>query len=254
MKRKQIIFGILAMGLIGVSLTLTARPVWAGPIPVTACNTHISSPGTYQLANSLSNCPKNGVVIEFVSGVTLDLNNHAISGNPASTTLGNGILIQDSANVTVTGPGLIDQFLRNINVQTSSNVTFTSTGPHPCCGILNGHAILNPSNPSSTGIAIVFGGASTAPLVVSNMEIRENSNSGVKITVAYGVVLNNVAIAINLNSGVDVGSNMHVDGDTIDWVTNGPGPGSTCDVKLRKGASASFTNNSPGHPIFGPCP
>ncbi len=65
MKRKQTIFGILAMGLIGVSLTLTARPTWAGPIPVTACNTHISLPGTYQLANSLSNCPKNGVVIEF---------------------------------------------------------------------------------------------------------------------------------------------------------------------------------------------
>ncbi len=254
MKRKWINFGILALALTGLSLTGTVRPAGAVVIPVTACGTVISSPGDYQLQNSLVACPKHGVVIQFVSGVTLDLNGQAITGNLASTKLGNGILIEDSSNVTVTGPGIVVNFLRNIDVQTSSHVTLTSPA---FTGLNVTSAIFQPANPNSTGIGIRFAGASTTPLLVSNAAIGGNQISGVKIQVAYGVVLNNNVIVGNGTgpggiAGVDVGGDMHVDGNSNTWSGNGPSsvpPDSTCDVKLRGGASASFTNSNPaGHP------
>jgi parallel beta-helix repeat protein len=78
-----------AVGVAGVLVVLSivappgAGPAQAQPIPVTACDQTLNTPGAYQLVGNLGPCAGNGVNIT-ASGVTFDLAGFTISGDRAA--------------------------------------------------------------------------------------------------------------------------------------------------------------------------
>jgi len=126
--------------LAGISLLFAAQSARAAdPTPVTTCGTVISTPGDYQLANDLVNCPQDGIDI-VSSNVHLILNGHQISGSGGAAqgnVLTYGIAVgigvpTGVSNVKINGPGTISNFGQGgvgfEGVSSSSVVGVTSTG------------------------------------------------------------------------------------------------------------------------------
>ena len=81
--------------------------VKGGPVPITACGTIITEPGKYRLTTDLLGCGVNGITIHS-SDVTLHLGGHTIShaGGPSGT----GLAVLNVSNVSIHGPGSIENF------------------------------------------------------------------------------------------------------------------------------------------------
>jgi len=130
----------LAPALLAGLTLLCAVPAWAAdPIAVTTCGTVISTPGDYQLANDLVNCPQDGIDI-VSSNVHLILNGHQISGsggaaqgNVITYGIAVGIGVPTGVSgVKINGPGTVSNFGQGgvgfEGVSSSSVVGVTSTG------------------------------------------------------------------------------------------------------------------------------
>jgi parallel beta-helix repeat protein len=84
--------------------------------PITTCGTTISSPGSYVLTSDLGPCGGNAINIT-ASNVNLMLNGFTITGAPGGT----GIAAYVVSNIQIQGPGLIQQFVNGIYLQSVSN-------------------------------------------------------------------------------------------------------------------------------------
>jgi parallel beta-helix repeat protein len=128
--KKRIVPAMLA----GLTLVFAVQAWAADPMPVTNCGTVIDTPGTYQLANDLVNCPQDGIDITS-SNVHLILNGYQISGSGGNVS--NGIAVgvgvpNGVSNVKINGPGTVSNFGQSgvvlEGVSSSSVVGVTSTG------------------------------------------------------------------------------------------------------------------------------
>ena len=126
--------------LAGIALFFAAQSTPAqDATAVTACGTVISTPGQYQLANDLVNCPQDGIDI-VSSNVHLVLNGHQISGSGGAAqgnvlTYGIAVGIGVPAGVSgvkINGPATISNFGQSgvgfEGVSSSFVVGVTSTG------------------------------------------------------------------------------------------------------------------------------
>lgn len=140
MRRRICVLGILLFTVASVfalkQITI-GRALAAAPTAVTTCGTVINTPGSYQLANDLVNCPGDGIDI-VSSNVTLILNGHQISGsdngqelNTYGIAVGIGVATGVS-EVQIKGPATVSNFgqggLGFEGVSFSSVVGVTSTG------------------------------------------------------------------------------------------------------------------------------
>lgn len=92
-------------------LCLSVAVAAQAQIPITTCGTVIRSPGRYELANDLLNCPGAGVRINTDGIVILNLNSHQITGTGMDDTGIVARLIQGDVNiVAIGGPGTISGF------------------------------------------------------------------------------------------------------------------------------------------------
>ena len=140
MRRRVCVLGI---SLLTVAVVFAVRQITIGralaatPTAVTTCGMVINTPGSYQLANDLLNCPGDGIDI-VSSNVTLILNGHQISGtdngaegNTYGIAVGIGVATGVS-QVKINGPAIISNFgqsgLGFEGVSSSSAVGVTSTG------------------------------------------------------------------------------------------------------------------------------
>ena len=124
-------------GVVAIMQFTIAFALAADPTPVTTCGTVINTPGNYQLANDLLNCPGDGIDI-VSSNVTLILNGHQIVGTDngqEGLTVGIAVGIGVATGVSqvkINGPATISNFgqsgLGFEGVSSSSVVGVTSTG------------------------------------------------------------------------------------------------------------------------------
>ena len=103
-----------------------------GPIPITACGTTISQPGKYRLAGDLLGCVANGITIRS-SDVTLHLGGHTI--RHAGVGNGIGLAVENASNVSIHGPGSIENFpqggeFAGVSDSRMSGVTVTQNRGH----------------------------------------------------------------------------------------------------------------------------
>jgi hypothetical protein len=74
-----------------------------GQNQITHCLTFITAPGEYVLANDLTNCSGDGIIIGGnANGVVLNLAGHQITGSSSAQRA--GIKIQSGANARIVGP------------------------------------------------------------------------------------------------------------------------------------------------------
>ena len=82
---------------------------------ITNCGTLISASGDYVLANDLTNCSGDGIIIGGnARGVVLNLAGHQITGSNGAQRA--GIKIQSGANARIQGPGVIRNYTAGFGV------------------------------------------------------------------------------------------------------------------------------------------
>lgn len=86
-----------------------------GQNQITSCGTLITASGHYVLANDLSNCSGDGIIIGGnAKGVVLSLAGHQITGSNSAQRA--GIKIQSGANARILGPGVIANYTAGFGV------------------------------------------------------------------------------------------------------------------------------------------
>ena len=92
---------------------------------ITTCGTSIRSPGRYELANDLLNCPGSGIQIQGVDGIViLNLNSHRITAAAGSTSTGIFVkLSSGQGNIAaIGGSGTISGFSTGLRTSGSGEV------------------------------------------------------------------------------------------------------------------------------------
>jgi hypothetical protein len=86
-----------------------------GQNQITSCGTFITASGDYVLANDLTNCSGDGIIIGGnAKGVVLNLAGHQITGSSSGQRA--GIKIQSGANARIIGPGVIANYTAGYGV------------------------------------------------------------------------------------------------------------------------------------------
>src|ERR1019366_825876 len=86
-----------------------------GQNQITRCGSFITAPGEYVLANDLTNCSGDGIIIGGnAKGVVLNLAGHQITGSSSAQRA--GIKIQSGANARIVGPGVIANYTAGFGV------------------------------------------------------------------------------------------------------------------------------------------
>ena len=125
-----IIAGCLGI-IAGLTATLTgvgAARAQTAPTLIMGCGYNITAPGSYALGANIGPCPFNGIVVQ-ASNVTLTLNGHTITGPATTNGTGIGVCVLNSgvcgstriSNVTIQGPGQIENFANGIYLQNVDN-------------------------------------------------------------------------------------------------------------------------------------
>jgi len=92
-----------------------------GQTQITRCGTFITTPGQYVLANDLTNCSGDGIIIGGnAKDVVVSLANHRISGSPSANVRTAGIKIQSGASALISGPGVISNYKAGFGVLLAS--------------------------------------------------------------------------------------------------------------------------------------
>ncbi len=117
-----------------------------GQTQITSCGTFILQRGDYVLANDLTNCPGDGIIIGGnAKNVVLSLAGHQITGSTTPRTA--GIKIQSGASARIAGPGIIANYTAGFGVLLASGsveVTgVTCTGNDVGFFLSNGRAMVH---------------------------------------------------------------------------------------------------------------
>jgi len=143
-----------------------------GQNQITRCGTFILQPGEYVLANDLTNCPGDGIIIGGnARDVMLNLAGHQITGSSGAQRA--GIKIQSGAHARIVGPGIISNYTAGFGVSLiSGTVEVTAV---TCTGNNIGFFLHG-------GTAMVRGNVATNNVdgfyMVATGELRDNLASG----------------------------------------------------------------------------
>lgn len=143
-----------------------------GQNQITSCGSFITASGQYVLANDLTNCSGDGIIIGGnAKGVVLNLAGHQITGSSSAQRA--GIKIQSGANARILGPGVIANYTAGYGVLLISGraeVTGVTANGNDVGFSLNG------------GRAIVHGNVATNNVdgfyMVATGELTDNLASG----------------------------------------------------------------------------
>ena len=161
-----------------------------GPVEITSCDTDITAPGVYFLKADLTGC-LNGIAVRS-DDVTVHLGGHSILG--LGPHVGRGLNVVASNNVTILGPGSIDNFFaaaewEGVTGSRMSSVTFSGSR----YGIaLNADFFTNPGGPfpPSAGNEFYgnsFSGNTGSGIVMNGAENNKFRGNDANANVDFGV-------------------------------------------------------------------
>ena len=258
--------GMMVIAMVAVALTGAGTALAAPGIPISTCNYNITAPGNYELVADLTCGAGVNAINILASHVTLDLNDHTITG--PSNNFGTGVVVSNNVfaptpqiqNVEVKGPGLIRGFANGMYLQAASN-----SNVHDVVLILNNFGIV-----TNFGVGDHFKMNVAAQNKIAGFDLRDTNDHiemntatgngtngdlvkglGIEIEGKGNEVVNNTTDG-NLNTGIYIrsGSNNQIHDNT----TNG---NTSYGIAIQDGAqgnhihdNTALGNGSPTSPFF----
>ena len=201
-------------------------------IQITSCGTFINSAGDYVLANDLSNCTGDGIIMgNNAHGIVLSLAGHRITGSATASVRKAGIKIQSGAGARIVGPGTISGYTSGFGVLLASGTIdisgVTCTGNDVGFYFSGGVAVAH-SNIANNNVDGFY--ASRGELT-NNLATGNTQDGIVTDTLERSQLLNNTAafngrygiVAPQYSGNKDIVSNTALDNGTYDLFEDNSG-------------------------------